>query len=96
MALVRYACETCGRIWDTSAEANACQATHQNAVTIAECRYRKKAAPEKYPSSIMCTMADGENIVYYIGRASQQAMSGVEYTSQNRNTQNNKSVRNPA
>ena len=84
MALVKYACETCGRIYGTEAEANACASTHQSAVTIKENRYKKKAEPEKYPSSIVCTMNDGEDVVYYIGRANNQPVTPLEYKSQKR------------
>lgn len=92
MALVKYACETCGRVWDTEAEANTCTETHQGVVLVTECRYRKKAEPEKYPNSILCTMADGESIVYYIGRAEKQPSTPVLYKSQVRE-QNVPSVR---
>lgn len=84
MALVKYGCEICGRIWGTEEEANTCANTHQNAVTIKECRYKKKADPEKYPSSIVCTMNDGEDVVYYIGRANNQPLTPLEYKSQKR------------
>jgi hypothetical protein len=94
MAVVKYACETCGRIWASEEEANACASTHKNVVEIAECRYKKKAEPEKYPSSILCTMADGEQIVYYIGRSPNQQATPLEYKSQKR-TQDSNSVRYP-
>ncbi len=81
MAVIRYACECCGRMYDTEAEANACQAKHCSIVGISEQRYKKKPEPEKYPSSVVLQMSDGSFIVYYIGRAEQQPATPVEYRS---------------
>lgn len=92
MALVVYSCETCGRVWATEEEANTCQATHQLVTAVKECRFKKKADPEKYPSSLVCTMADGAELIYYIGRAENQTAKALDYKSQRR-AQNQPSVR---
>jgi hypothetical protein len=92
MALVKYSCEVCGRVWDTEKDANACQETHQLVTAIKECRFKKKADPEKYPNSLVCTMADGSELIYYIGRAENQTAKALDYKSQRRE-QNQPSVR---
>ncbi len=81
MALIKYSCEVCHRLWDTEEQADACEATHKGATEILECRYKKKAQPELYPSSLLMKMADGKQIVYYMGRAEKQPTTPLKYES---------------
>lgn len=84
MAVVKYACEICGKIWDTEEEAATCQGTHKSVVSVKECKFKKKAEPDKYPHSIVCEMSDGEDITYYIARAEKQPADPIEYKPQER------------
>lgn len=84
MAVVKYACETCGKIWNTEEEATTCQETHKPVVSVMECRFKRKADPDKYPNSIVCKMADDEEVVYYIARADKQPQTPIEYKPQER------------
>ena len=84
MALVKYVCETCQKVWETEEQATACEAAHKNAVEIVENRYRKKAEPEKYPNSIVVKMADNKMLIYYVGRAERQPNTPLVYKSAER------------
>lgn len=87
-----FKCEICGQTWQTQQEAEKCEQSHIAGEFVAYQNFRKT---EKYPETVILTMANGHNLQYRYDKPILNIPSDEPYVraiSVSRNPQNNQVV----
>lgn len=65
LALTKYKCEVCGKLFSSEGDAVRCESNHNVSNHVGSPEYQKFGSNSNYPSSVIVDFSNGERIRYY-------------------------------